>query len=96
MALQDIRRSLVPAEDIRDDVGFQNDINDLLAQLEQTRPPWVAASSIFAPVTKRRPFLFGRLPPRRAPAGVPPADVHSDLFPLEETTKRASRAYGVD
>jgi hypothetical protein len=50
VALEEIRRTLVDPADIRNEVGFQNDVNGLLAMLEEASPPWRAVSPLFAPV----------------------------------------------
>lgn len=39
-----VRRSLTTPGDIRSDIAFQNDINSLLAKIEEVKLPWVAAS----------------------------------------------------
>jgi hypothetical protein len=49
-----VRRALTSAGDIRADISFQNDINNLLARIEESQLPWTAAfrlSSLGAAVT---------------------------------------------
>ena len=40
----EVRRSLTRAGDIRGEIGFQNDINALLARFDEVRVPWQALS----------------------------------------------------
>ena len=40
----EVRRSLTRAGDIRAEIGFQNDINALLARFDEVRVPWQALS----------------------------------------------------
>src|SRR5262249_34843518 len=40
----DVRRSLTKPGDIRGEIGFQNDINALLARFDEVRVPWQALS----------------------------------------------------
>ena len=53
-----VRRSLSSASDIRSDIAFQNDINNLLARIEEVKLPWKAAARMMsfgvpvAPVVK--------------------------------------------
>jgi hypothetical protein len=44
VASSDVRRALTPAGDLRGDVAFQNDVNALLARVEQLAVPWRALS----------------------------------------------------
>ena len=49
-----VRRSLTAAGDIRSDISFQNDINNLLARVEEGKSPWTAAAGLMSfgvPVT---------------------------------------------
>jgi hypothetical protein len=39
VAAAGVRRAVVPAGDIREDIAFQNDINLLLARLDAANPP---------------------------------------------------------
>ncbi len=55
VAVGDVRRSLVDKRDIRNEVGFQNDINLLLSALDGTRAPWEAAAQLFAPMKPPAP-----------------------------------------
>lgn len=41
---QNVRSSLTTPGDIRSDIAFQNDINNLLARIEEVKSPWTAAS----------------------------------------------------
>lgn len=41
---QSVRSSLTTPGDIRSDIAFQNDINNLLARIEEAKLPWTAAS----------------------------------------------------
>jgi hypothetical protein len=41
-----VRRSLTTPGDIRSDISFQNDINSLLARIEEAKQPWTAASRL--------------------------------------------------
>jgi hypothetical protein len=41
---QSVRSSLTTPGDIRSDIAFQNDINNLLARIEEVKLPWTAAS----------------------------------------------------
>lgn len=43
-----VRRSLTTAGDIRSDIAFQNDINGLLARIEEAKQPWTAASRLIS------------------------------------------------
>jgi hypothetical protein len=42
LASSDVRRALTPEGDLRGDVAFQNDVNALLARVEQMSVPWRA------------------------------------------------------
>lgn len=44
LASSDVRRALTPEGDLRGDVAFQNDVNALLARVEQMSVPWRALS----------------------------------------------------
>lgn len=44
LASGDVRRALTPEGDLRGDVAFQNDVNALLARVEQMSVPWRALS----------------------------------------------------
>ena len=41
-----VRRSLTQPGDIRSDVDFQNDVNRLLARIEEARNPWRPAAEL--------------------------------------------------
>ena len=41
-----VRKSLTTPGDIRSDISFQNDINGLLARIEEAKQPWTAASRL--------------------------------------------------
>ena len=43
-----VRRSLTTPGDIRSDISFQNDINGLLARIEEAKQPWTAASRLMS------------------------------------------------
>jgi hypothetical protein len=43
-----VRRSLTTPGDIRSDISFQNDINGLLARIEEAKQPWTAASRLIS------------------------------------------------
>ncbi len=43
---QNVRSSLTTPGDIRSDIAFQNDINNLLARIEEVKLPWTAASRL--------------------------------------------------
>lgn len=45
-----VRRAVVPAGDIREDVAFQNDINILLARLDAKIPPLTALGWVREPL----------------------------------------------
>ena len=51
-----VRRAVVPAGDIREDIAFQNDINGLLARMEGTNPPLTALGWIQEPVAAPQPI----------------------------------------
>lgn len=60
VAATGVRRAVVPAGDIREDIAFQNDINLLLARLEATNPPlralgWVREAVAAEPVALSSP-----------------------------------------
>ncbi|MDB4980263.1 MAG: hypothetical protein JWM82_1015 [Myxococcales bacterium] len=44
LASSDVRRALTPQGDLRGDIAFQNDVNALLARVEQMSVPWRALS----------------------------------------------------
>lgn len=64
-----VRRSLTTPGDIRSDIAFQNDINNLLARIEEVKLPWKAAARLVSfgfpggPVAQ--PRLTGVIPPLR-------------------------------
>jgi hypothetical protein len=43
-----VRTALTTPGDIRSDIAFQNDINSLLARIEEAKQPWVAASLLMS------------------------------------------------
>ena len=55
VAAPSVRRTLTQPGDIRSDVDFQNDVNRLLARMEEARMPWQPASEL-------RSFAVGPLP----------------------------------
>jgi hypothetical protein len=46
MAAPSVRRSFTTPGDIRSDVAFQNDINDLLSMFEEDQLPWKAVAAL--------------------------------------------------
>jgi hypothetical protein len=46
LAAGEVRRSLTDSGDIRGDVAFQNDVNALLARVEQMQMPWRSLSDL--------------------------------------------------
>jgi hypothetical protein len=46
VAAPGVRRTLTPPGDIRADVDFQNDINRLLARIEESKMPWRPAAEM--------------------------------------------------
>ena len=46
LSAPNVRRSLTTPGDIRSDICFQNDINNLLARIEEAKQPWTAASRL--------------------------------------------------
>ncbi len=60
--MKEVRRAMVNQRDIRNDIGFQNDINLMLSSLDQTRAPWEAAAPLFAPM---KPPVPRRIEPRQ-------------------------------
>jgi hypothetical protein len=54
LASGDVRRALTPEGDLRGDVAFQNDVNALLARVEQMSVPWRALSDGTPSVSPRR------------------------------------------
>jgi hypothetical protein len=60
-----VRRSLIGVGDIRAEIAYQNDINNLLAQFEESRIPWRALSAPAGQAPAQ--------PARRASVRVPPA-----------------------
>lgn len=46
IAAPSVRRTLTPPGDIRADIDFQNDVNRLLARIEEARMPWKPASEL--------------------------------------------------
>jgi hypothetical protein len=49
LAAGEIRRSMTPDGDIRNDIAFQHDVNALLARVEQWQMPWRSISDISPP-----------------------------------------------
>ncbi len=77
VAVAHVRRSIVDRGDLRNEVGYQNDINLLLSSLDGTRAPWEAVAPLFSPArppaTRRSEAqpdsrLAPRMRPHRAPA----------------------------
>jgi hypothetical protein len=62
LASGDVRRALTPEGDLRGDVAFQNDVNALLARVEQLSVPWGALADATP----------GAEPPRRIVADATP------------------------
>ena len=64
-----VRRSLTTPGDIRSDIAFQNDINNLLARIEEVKLPWKAAARLvsfgFPGGTVAQPRLSSVIPPLR-------------------------------
>lgn len=64
-----VRRSLTIPGDIRSDIAFQNDINNLLARIEEVKLPWKAASRLvsfgFPGGMVAQPRPSGVIPPLR-------------------------------
>jgi hypothetical protein len=57
-----VRRAVVPAGDIREDIAFQNDINLLLARLDAANPPlkalgWIREAVVAEPLVAAEPIL---------------------------------------
>ena len=50
-----VRRSLTTPGDIRSDISFQNDINGLLARIEEAKQPWTAAARLMSFGTATEP-----------------------------------------
>ncbi|HEX3695475.1 MAG TPA: hypothetical protein VH374_08790 [Polyangia bacterium] len=46
VAAPGVRRTLTQPGDIRSDIDFQNDVNRLLARMEEARMPWKPASEL--------------------------------------------------
>ena len=46
VAAPGVRRTLTPPGDIRAEVDFQNDINRLLARIEESKMPWRSAAEM--------------------------------------------------
>jgi hypothetical protein len=46
VAAPGVRRTLTPPGDIRADIDFQNDINRLLARIEESKMPWRFAAEL--------------------------------------------------
>ena len=55
VAAPSVRRTLTEPGDIRSDVDFQNDVNRLLARMEEARMPWTPAFEL-------RSYAVGPLP----------------------------------
>lgn len=49
VAAGEVRRSMTPDGDLRGDVAYQNDVNALLARVEQWHMPWRSISDISPP-----------------------------------------------
>ena len=61
----DVRRSLTRPGDIRTEIGFQNDINALLARFDEVRVPWQALAG---PTPTLRPSVVADTTPIPSPA----------------------------
>ena len=48
LSAPNVRRSLTTPGDIRSDICFQNDINSLLARIEEAKQPWTAAARLMS------------------------------------------------
>jgi hypothetical protein len=86
-----VRRAVVAAGDIRGDVGFQNDINGLLARLEGNNPPlralgWIR-EPVDVPVMFSRPMVQATL--RVLKGGGIRANVVGESAPREAIARRA-------
>ena len=66
---QNVRSSLTTPGDIRSDIAFQNDINNLLARIEEAKLPWTAASRLVSfgtePEVVAQPRRQSATPPLR-------------------------------
>ncbi len=54
-----VRRAVVPAGDIREDVAFQNDINILLARFDAKIPPLTALGWVREPLANHHVGIAG-------------------------------------
>src|SRR3954464_10487262 len=64
----EVRRSLTVPGDIRGEIGFQNDINALLARFDDVRVPWRALAG---PSPNFGPPLVADMTPIPSPAPAP-------------------------
>src|SRR3954468_19781143 len=55
-----VRRSLTTPGDIRSDTDFQNDINSLLARIEDVQLPWKAVARLMSHAAAERPVAQRR------------------------------------
>ena len=60
MTAPNVRRSLTTPGDIRSDIDFQNDINSLLARIEDTQLPWKAVARLMSTGVPERPVAQRR------------------------------------
>ena len=49
LAAAEVRRSLTDARDIHGDIAYQNDVNALIARVEQWQMPWRSLSDLSPP-----------------------------------------------
>jgi hypothetical protein len=73
VASGDVRRSLTREGDLRGDVAFQNDVNALLARVEQMAVPWRALSDATPGRPSRRIVAEATPMPSRTVEGTAPA-----------------------
>ena len=77
VAAPSVRRSLTTPGDIRTDIDFQNDINNLLARMENLPLPWKAVARLMSYDVVSRPVAQRRrnsvTSPLRVLEGVDPA-----------------------
>jgi hypothetical protein len=100
---QSVRSSLTTPGDIRSDIAFQNDINNLLARIEEVKLPWTAASLLVSfgaesevVAQPRRPSVTpplrvfdGGVATGRAPAAIAhPADAADVAAPPPRRVRR--------
>jgi hypothetical protein len=86
VAAPSVRRTLTDPGDIRSEIDFQNDVNRLLARIEEARMPWCPAAELCVYAVGPRPdgyrernsvkiplrvFDGGAKPELRPRAGVP-------------------------